>query len=156
MSDAYKTSSDTVRSRAIYDIGFGELMGKPNSWIWTVNYGTGSFSDKTTTTETFAFTDIGVKIGYFWTKQKDWFTTVTYNLKSTATHNDGTTETEYRGTSLRMDLGYTYWAADSFGVAARIMYYAATYKEGVVGTTITEVNYTRTLLSPCLSFMFNY
>lgn len=155
-SDSYKGATTTTYSRTMYDIGFGALMGKPDQWIWTVNYGTGTFTDTTTTTTTYGFTDLGVKLGLFWTKQKSWFTTVTYNLNSTAKYNDGTTEVELRGTSIKADLGYAFWPSDSFGVAARLSYYAPTYKESVDGSTLTKINYTRTFLSPTISVMLNY
>lgn len=131
-------------------------MGKPDQWIWAINYGGGSFTDTNTTTTTYSFTDLGAKIGYFWSKQKTWFTTLTYNLQSTAKYNDGSSEIELRGTSIKVDLGYAFWPSDSIGVAARLSYYAPTYKESVSGTTLTEINYTRTFLTPCINLMLNY
>jgi hypothetical protein len=155
-TDSFKTSSTVSTSRTMYDIGFGALLGKPEQWIWTVNYGVGSFSDKNTTTTTYSFTDLGVKLGAFWTKSRNWFTTITYNLQSTAKYNDGTSEVELRGTSIKADLGYTFWPTESVGVAARLSYYAPSYKESISGTTLTKVSYTRTLITPCISMMFYY
>lgn len=155
-SDSLKTDSTVAMSRTMYDISFGTLMGKPDNWIWAVTYGSSAFSDKSTTTTTFSVADLGVKFGYFWTKQKSWFTTITYNLQSTAKYNDGTTASELRGTSIRADLGYAFWPSENLGVSARIFYYAPTFKESIVDTSITKVSYSRSLIAPCISLMFNY
>lgn len=155
-TDTLKTGTTVTTSRTMYDIGFGALLGKPEQWIWTVNYGVGSFTDESTSTTTYSFTDLGVKLGAFWTKSRTWFTTVTYNLQSTAIYNDGSSEVELRGTSIKADLGYAFWPTESIGIAARLSYYAPTYTESISGTTLTKVSYTRTMITPCISMMFYY
>ena len=155
-SDKFKTDSDYSISRTTYDIGIGDSMGKSDKWIWALSYGTGTFSDIATSETTFKYTDVGLKFGYFWTKQKSWFSTLTYNIESTATYNDGTSEVELRGTSIKFDTGYCFWPADWFSVALKLFYYAPTYKESVAGSTLTKISYTRAITYPSLSMIFSF
>jgi hypothetical protein len=155
ISDTFKTASTTTISRTTYDLGIGYELGKSDSLIWALSYGAGTFSDATGSSKTtFTFTDLGLRLGYFITKQKSWFASITYNLNSIAKYNDGTSEVELRGTSTKADVGYVFRPTDAIGVAAKIIYYAPTYKESVASTTLTKVNYTRAIVYPGLSLSF--
>lgn len=142
-TDTFKTSTTNTISRSIYDVGIGTLMGKGDSWMWGLSLGSGAFSDQATVTTTFTFTDLGLKVGLFWTKQKSWFNTITYNFQSTAKYNDGTNAVELRGTSIKADIGYAFWPSESMAIAVKIFYYAPSYKESVVSETLTKVSYAR-------------
>lgn len=155
-SDTFKTSSTQVISRSIYDIGLGTLMGRSDSWLWGLSFGTGTFLDKGSSTVTYTFTDIGIKLGLFWTKQKTWFNTITYNLQSTAKYNDGTNEVDLRGTSIKADLGYAFWPSETFALALKIVYYAPSFKESVSSGTLTTIAYTRSIIYPCINIIVSY
>lgn len=153
MSDTFAANATTTSSRTSYDLGIGLEFGKGDRWIGGLNYGGGTFTDEGTTTVTFGFTDLGIKIGYFFSSRKTWFSTLAYNISSSAKYDNGTTEVELRGTSLKADLGYAVWVSDSIAVAMKLCYYAPTFVESVDGTTITDISYTRTLIYPSLSLM---
>jgi hypothetical protein len=155
-SDTFTTSTTNKLSRSIYDIGLGTLMGKGDAWLWGLSYAAGSFSDQSTSTVTYTFTDLGLKIGLFWTKQKSWFNTITYNFQSTAKYNDGTTAVELRGTSIKADIGYAFWPSETMALAVKIFYYAPSFKESVVSGTLTTISYTRALIYPSFSLMVSY
>lgn len=132
-------------------------MGKSEAWLWGLSFGSSSFSDKgATSTTTFTVTDIGIKLGLFWTKQKSWFNTVTYNIQSNAKYNDGTNAMDLRGTSIKADLGYSFWPSDSLGIAFKIVYYAPSYKESVNSGSLTVINYTRSLVYPAFNLIVSY
>lgn len=155
-SDTLKTSSETKISRVSWDLGIGNTMGTGNRWIWGLNYGSGTFNDTTSTAVTFVFTDMGVKLGYFLTRQKNWVTNVAYNLDSRAKYNNGTTEVELRGTSIKADVGYVFWPTETLGLALKMFYYAPTYKESVATTTLTTVSYNRATIYPSLSIIGSF
>lgn len=155
-TDTFKTEGTNSISRSIYDLGLGTLMGKGGSWLLGLSFGSGAFSDVSTITTTYSFMDMGLKLGFFWTKQKSWFNTITYNFQSTAKYNDGTTPVELRGTSIKADIGYAFWPTDSMAVAIKIFYYAPSYKESLVAETLTKVSYTRALIYPSFSLMVSY
>jgi len=155
-SDTFTTSGTSKISRSIYDVGLGTLMGKSDNWILGLSFGSSSFTDQSTTTITYVASDFGLKIGLFWTKQKSWFSTLTYNFQSTAKYNDSTTATELRGTSIKADVGYAFWPSDSLGVAIKVFYYAPSFKESVASGTLTSISYTRALVYPSFSVMISY
>jgi hypothetical protein len=156
-SDTLKTSSTTGISRSSYDVGIGVLMGKAENWIWALNIGGGNFADKAAATDvTFKFTDLGMKVGYFWNKQKSWFCTLSYNIESKAKYNDGSGEVELRGTSIKADLGYAYWPVETVGLAMKVLYYAPTFKESIAANAITNVSYSRTLLYPSIGLIISF
>ncbi len=155
-SDTFKSSTTTTISRSMFDLGAGVLMGKSDSWIWALSYGAGNFSDKGTSTTTYTYTDLGIKMGFFWTKQKKWFSTLAYNLESKAKYNDGTNEVELRGTSIKVDIGYAFWVTDVISIAAKVFYYAPTFKESISSGTLTNVSYSRSIIYPSITLIFSY
>lgn len=155
-TDTFKTSSTNTISRSIYDIGIGTLMGKGDIWMWGLSFSSGAFSDQSTVTTTFTFADLGLKLGLFWTKQKSWFNTITYNFQSTAKYNDGANAVELRGTSIKADVGYAFWPSEFMAIAVKIFYYAPSYKESVASETLTKVSYSRALIYPSFSLMVSY
>lgn len=155
-SDTFQTDTTNTISRTMYDVGAGVLMGKSESWIWAMSYGSGKFTDQGSTTTTYSYTDLGIKMGYFWTKQKSWFSTLTYNIESKAKYNDGTSEVEFRGSSIKADLGYVFWPAETVGVAAKIFYYAPTFTESIASETLTQVSNKRAIIYPSISIMFSF
>lgn len=155
-TDTFKTNSTNSISRSIYDIGIGTLMGKGNAWMWGLSLGSGAFSDQSTVTTTYSFTDLGLKLGLFWTKKKSWFNTITYNFQSTAKYNDGTNAVELRGTSIKADIGYAFWPSETMAIAVKIFYYAPSFKESVATETLTKISYTRSLIYPSFSLMVSY
>lgn len=156
MSDTFKTSTTTTITRSMYDLGIGTELGKSGQWIWALNYGGGNLNDTAATTTTYSFTDLGIKCGLFWTKQKSWFSSLTYNVSSKAKFNNGSTEVELRGTSIKADIGYTFWPSETVGLAVKIFYYAPTYTESVNSGALTTVSYTRSIIYPSLSLMYSY
>lgn len=156
-SDSFKSDENTVHSRSIVDLGIGTLMGKSDSMMWGISYGSSSFVDQmTATTSTFTITDIGIKFGLFWTKQKSFFNTITYNIQSNAKYNDGTNTVDLRGTSIKFDLGYSFWPSETLGIAFKIVYYAPSFKESVASGSLTLVNYSRSLVYPVFNLIVSY
>lgn len=152
-SDTLTTSSTVTTSRTSYDLGFGLTFGSGNRWLGGLNFGGGTFEDAATTTTSYAFTDLGIKIGFFLSPRKTWLTTLAYNISSTADYDNGTSTYTLRGTSIKADLGYCVWIMDSVAVALKLYYYLPSITESVLGTTLTEVSYSRSTIYPGFSLM---
>ncbi len=156
-NDTFSTTGTNKISRTLYDVGIGTLLGKGDTWLWGLSFGSGSFIDESSNnTTTYTVSDFGLKLGLFWTKQKSWFNTITYNFQSTAQYNNGTNAVELRGTSIKADVGYAFWPTESMSLAIKIFYYSSNFKESIETGTLSKVSYTRALIYPGLSFMTAY
>jgi hypothetical protein len=153
-SDGFATDTTTQISHSAWDIGVGFEVGANKRMAIALNFGGVSQSEKDSVTKTFANTDTGLKLFYFWTKQKTWSSTLSYNLVSKAKYNDGTSEVELRGTSLKADFGYNFWLGEYSALALKVYYYKPTFTESVSSTTISTVNYSRTTIHPGLGFVY--
>jgi hypothetical protein len=156
-SDQFTATNTTKIGRTQYDLGLGFDITKSRQLILALASGATSLTDTTTTaTVSFAISDLGLKLIYFFDKAKAFSVGISYNLISTAKYNDGTTEVELRGSSTKVDLGYNFWLVDTFAIGLRFFSYSATYKESVTNNTISKVAYTRTLIYPSLSLVYNW
>lgn len=155
-SDQFTTASDLKINRTQYDLGLGFDITKSRQLILAVASGSTNLTDASTTTTSFVASDLGLKLIYFWNKGKSYSTGLCYNIISTAKYNNGTNEVELRGSSMKVDLGYNFWLAESFAVALKFYYYSSTYKESVVDNVITTVAYKRTLTYPSFGLVYDY
>ena len=154
-SDQLTLSSPSTVSRLEWDLGIGFDVKKAH--IFALSYGSFSATDTiSSTTTTFVTTDMGFRYGYFFSNRKTWLFTITYNLISKAAYNNGTTNVELRGTSLKADMGYNFWIGDYSALALKIFYYAPSFTEEVNTTTLTKVSYSRAVIYPGLNLFYMF
>jgi hypothetical protein len=156
-SDQFTAATETKIGRTQYDLGLGFDITKSRQLVLALDTGSSSLTDANgTSTINFTVTDLGLKLIYFLDKAKGFSFSLTYNLISTAKYNDGSTESEFRGSSIKTDFGYNFWLAESFALGIKFFYYSATFKESIANNTITNIAYKRTLIYPSLSLVYNY
>jgi hypothetical protein len=156
-SDQFTAASESKIGRTQYDIGLGFDITKSRQLILALDSGSTTFTDTTAaSTITFAATDLGLKLVYFWDKGKSFSTAICYGLISTAKYNDGSSPVELRGSSIKADLGYNFWFGDSFALGIKFFYYSSTYKESIASNTITNIAYKRTLTYPSFGLIYHY
>lgn len=141
-SDTIKTASEVKTAVTAYDFSLGIPIGKTGVFAG-VNYGSVSSSVNTGTEQTWAGTDMGLKFSGFFGKGRLFSSGFAYNLKSTVKYNDGSSEVELRGTSMKLDFGVHYWFSEDASLALKLFYYAPSLSESVATTTLTTVSYNR-------------
>lgn len=153
-NDQFTTASSATYSRTMYDLSLGYEISKDKKSNLALNFGSATFTEKGTTTTTFTNSDTGIKFIYFFTRSKTWLSSLTYNFIAKAKYNDGTSEVELRGTSIKADFGYNFAIGDYSGIALKLVYYAPSFSESVANSTITTVSYKRTIIYPGLSYIY--
>lgn len=148
-SDSVKTATTTTNSLMAYDFSIGIPIGKRDLFV-SFAYGSYTSSFNPGTATTWNGTDMGLKFSGYFGRGRLFTTSFTYNLKSSVKYNDGTNETELRGTSMRLDFGINYWFSDNAALAAKLFYYAPALGEEIATTTLTTVSYSRTSMGQCL------
>lgn len=152
-SDTATLADTTTTSRTQYDLGIGFAIRK--NYLFMLSYGSFNSSDATSTTTTFACTNMGIRFGMYFGQGRGWYTSLDYGIKATVTYS-GTSSEEYRGTSLKYDLGRLFWLGDSMALGLKLVYYAPSFNEKVVSSTLTTVSYTRATIYPGLSLLFDF
>jgi hypothetical protein len=155
-SDKFTTAGNSSISRTQSDIGIGFDITKSKQLVLAIASGSTNLADTAQVTTLFVASDLGLKLIYFWNKGRNFSTGLTYSFISTAKYNDGTSEVELRGSSIKADLGYNFWLVESFAVSLKLFYYSSTYKESVLNNLITDVSYNRTLTYPSFGLVYAY
>lgn len=154
-SDAMKASTEVTNSVMAYDFAIGIPLGKTNMYA-AFNYG--SFTSTLTlgTATTWSGTDMGLKFGGFFGRGRLFSSSFTYNFKSIVKFNDGTSDTELRGTSMKIDFGVHYWFDEDMSIALKLFYYAPSLSEEVASTTLTTVAYSRAVMGQGIGYSWSF
>lgn len=157
-SDDLTAASTTVTSRLIWDFAIMLNLDRKGRVVMGWSYGSVAATDETASVTEYASTEMGPRFGYYLDKDYLWSVFFTYNLVSTAdfTTGGGATE-EWRGTTMRGELGYMPIATESFFAGIKLIYYKAAYNEQVTGSTTLATNsYGRAMIYPSLSFIYRW
>lgn len=73
--------------------------------------------------------DYGVKFIAFLDRVKTWGLGLAYNLKAEGNWKSGATELDWRGSSVKFDIGYNPLVFNGFYFGVRLSYYVALYNE---------------------------
>jgi hypothetical protein len=153
-SDSFVAATTNSNARIEYDLGLGTELTNDKQWVVALSTGSASFTDVANSVNTtFINTDTGLKLCYYFTKSRAVGSTITYNFMSKAKYNDGTTDLELRGSSVKADFGYTFWS-DTIGISLKLFYYAPSFNESFASGTVTTISYKRTLIYPGISIVF--
>jgi hypothetical protein len=155
LSDSLSETSNTTSSRIFGDIAVFIDLTKKGRWIvgWGYNYF--SITESGTTESTFNLTEMGPKFGYYISKDKVWSIIVGYCFQSTADYSSGSTEAEWRGTSLKGELGFMPKFGESFHAGLKLNYYQATFSEQFTNSTdFDTISNSRALIYPTISFSY--
>lgn len=149
-SDTFTHSSvANTYKRTFYDFMIGFGVTKSRRFIVGWNYDTMQFSDNPGTETSLKISDMGPKFVYYFNKDRTWSLGFTYNLITTGTYTSGSTNSELRGSSMRVEAGYLPMMWENVFLGAKIVYYKASFKEEITNnTTLTDVTDSRTAIYP--------
>jgi hypothetical protein len=150
-TDALSAEEDTSDSRTLYDISFNLNLTKKGGIFIGWSYSGITITQELNSIEAdYSLTEMGPKLGFYFDKDKELVLAVVYNLIATATYDDGTTDADWRGTTLKGELGYLPKIGEgSVGIGFKLNYHSATFAESITDeTTLDNVSYTRALIYP--------
>lgn len=158
LSDAFKTDTDASVGRTLWDLSLGMSLRKKGRLILGWNYASSSFTD-TADSETITLTvsDMGPKLSYFFDKEFIWSLGFAYNLITKGNYDNNGDTKEFRGTSMKVDFGYTPHITENFSIGAKLNYYKPSFNEQISGeTTLEAVSYGRTVIYPSMAFHYRW
>lgn len=156
-SDAFTHSTATTNTRTFYSASLNLAVDKSKTYMigWSV---LGFMAPETTTTNvTYTASDMGLRFQLNMGKNNSGILAVTYNLQATTKYNGSGQEETLRGTSILVELGATPDVTDYMNVGFKLMYYAPTFKESLIGTTTySQVAYKRATIFPAASIAWRF
>jgi hypothetical protein len=155
-SEGLATASTAGATRMMIEgsVGFGIDKSHKYNVGWA--YATHSASDTGSIETTYTSTQMGPRFIYVIDKDKRWSLGLGYYLVTTGTFKTaGGSEEKWKGTALKVDLGYNFPVSEDFFVGLRLNYSSASYSERLVGDTdYTKVSYTRTAMYPSIYLFY--
>ncbi len=125
--------ADTSATRTAGDLAFGFGMDQDGSHVLGFNIMNNQSSDRSgSATTKWGTTDYGLKYTWHFNALKTWGMAIAYNISSAGTYMvPGTPDVDekWRGTSYKIDVGYTPLVMYPFYFGVRLNYYVAQYKE---------------------------
>lgn len=156
-SDTFNyNSANSAYKRMMIDLAVGLPLTKKGQWVLGWNYGSYALSENPGTETSLKITDMGPKIEYYMNKDRTWLIGLTYNLISKATYSNGS-ETELRGTSMKVEAGYMPEMWENVLMGAKINWYKANFKEEITNqTSLAQVTHGRTVIYPTFAVTFRW
>jgi hypothetical protein len=153
-SDTMNTGTAAVSTRMFIETALGFMIDKNSRYFAGWAYAMHSASDSPSGTAiTYASTEMGPRFVIMIDKAKEWSLGFGYYLVTKATYNPGTSE-EWKGTALKIDLGYNFNVNDAFQWGARLNYSSATYTEKLVGAAYSTSSNSRIFIYPSVYTMW--
>jgi hypothetical protein len=122
-------SAEYKVSRMAIDAAIG-LSLLQEEWLFIgVSLFSGSSLEGSATETKWKSTDYGLRLIYFIDRIKQWGLGVSYHLSATGEHDNGTTKEYWKGTSYKIDFGYTPLLFNKIFFGLRMNYYSANYDQ---------------------------
>ncbi len=156
-TDAFTYDSDNYSyRRLLWDFTLGLNLDKRGSWVLGWAYSASTFSDNPGTETSLTVTDMGPKVTWYLNKDRNWVLGLIYNLITKANYSSGSTVSELRGSSMKVEAGYMYSMWDTVSVGAKINWYKLSFNEEIVDTSLSQVTHARTIIYPSFSFTIRW
>ena len=157
-TDDFTTDVSASAKRTLWDLSLGMNLSKKGRIVLGWNYASSSFEDTADSeTTTLTISDMGPKLSYFFDKEYVWSLGFTYNLITKGNYDDNGTTKEFRGTSMKVDFGYTPSISENFSIGVKLNYYKPAFNEQISGeTTLAAVSYSRTSIYPSMAFNYRW
>lgn len=157
LSDSLTVTTDSTTTSLFWDFAVTINLDKKGQWVIGWAYNSLSISQSGATTSEFTLTEMGPKVGYYIDKAKVWSIFLTYNFQSQADYSDSTTTAEWRGTSLKGELGFTPAFTENFHAGVKLNYYQASFSEQFVNsTTFSTISNKRNIIYPTVAFIYRF
>jgi len=157
LSDSFSATSDTTSTRIFGEFAVTINLDKKGQWVigWSYNYM--SITESGSTTSDFGLTEMGPKLGYYLDKDYIWSIFFTYNFQSKADYSSGSSTAEWRGTSMKGELGFTPAFGENFNAGVKLNYYITNFNEEFTsGTTFSTISNSRSLIYPTIAFIYRF
>ena len=157
LTDNLTTTTTAAGSKILTDFSLGFKIDNAAKFNVGWNLTNVAISDSTATTTTFSSADQGIKILVFFDNALAWGFGAAYNMVAKAKYNDGTTEEEWRGSSIKFDIGYAAPINELFFAGLHLNYYSASYNEQILNkTSLATIAYARPIIYPSIYLSFRY
>lgn len=150
LSDALTGSNQASNSRMIWDMAATLNLNKKGTMVLGWNYGSFSATDKVgSTTNTLTISEMGPVFGYYIDKNFIYSVYLTYNMISTGKFNNGSSQAEWRGATLKAEFGFNPPISETVTLGLKLVYYQASFSEQIVGSTaLSKTANGRTMIYP--------
>jgi hypothetical protein len=150
-------STDAASKSMIYDIAPMIVLDDETTYVVGWNFGSYKLTSTDALTDvSYSLTEMGLRFGYFFDADSAWSIYLVYNLIATATYNDGT-EQEWRGTTYKVEIGYTPRILRKLHGGFKLNYHVASFDEQFVGgSAFTEISNARTLIYPSFHLTYRF
>lgn len=158
-SDTFTTATDATYKKTFYSFDlFANLTSK-----YTVFAGFHldqiNFSEQPTASTEYSLTsqNMGVMLMWVMDKAGTYSLSAGYNLVQKGSYTTtGASETTLDGTGYWGTFGIMPEVAENLYLGVKFLYYQASYSKKLVGTTSSDVSYSRSFISPILGLSFRY
>ncbi|MGE0763065.1 MAG: hypothetical protein AB7N80_07300 [Bdellovibrionales bacterium] len=157
-TDALAATTDSDYKRTIYDFAIMLNLNRKGSLVLGWSYASVAADDTaSSTTTSYSSTEMGPRFGYYFDRNFLWSFFFTYNLQAKSDYSSGSSTAEWRGTSMKGELGYMPQWNEQFQAGVKLNYYKSTYNEQITNsTTLTSVSNGRTMIYPSLAFVYRF
>lgn len=157
-TDDLTAISTAANQRMAWDFSVMLNLSKKGGIVMGWSYASMAATDEVSTATTeYTSTEMGPRVGFYFDKNYTWSVFATYNLVARADFASGSTAEEWRGTTLRGELGYMPMATETLLVGAKLIYYKAAYNEQITGsTTLATSSYGRGMIYPAFALTYRF
>ncbi len=157
-SDSFKPSTQNQSSWMLLDVSLGFSVDRNSRYRVGWNYTMHTITEKVDTADlSYSTAQMGPRFIYSLDKAGLWTLGLTYNLNVTTTFNDGSGAKTLRGTSLKVDFGYSFYLNEVSQLGLRLNYATSLYSESLVGSTdYSTISSNRNLIYPTIYYFWNF
>lgn len=157
LSDTLTVDSNTTSTRLMGDFAVTINLDRKGQWVIGWSYNTITITESGDNESEFGLTEMGPRLGYYIDKGKIWSLFFTYNMQSQADYSSGVTNAEWRGTSMKGELGFTPAFGENYHAGVRLNYFTASFDEQFTdGTTFSTISNKRSIIYPTFAFIYRF
>ncbi len=159
LTDASTTSVDSAYTKLYYSVDIYANLDTKKTLFAGFHYDQISFTDQATASSEYSLSsqDMGLMGMWIMDKAGTYSLTLGYNLIQTGSLSmTGSTDADLSGSAYWGSLGITPQLGNSIYAGIKLLYYQANYTKKTVGSTFTDVSYSRTFMLPIFSISFRY
>lgn len=159
LTDTFKNSSDASYSKSFYMLDVFANLENKKKWYAGLHVDQINFSENPTTSTSYTLTSTNLGIMFLYLLDKDGTFSVSagYSLVANGTYQaTGASELKLSGSNYWVTLGVMPQVAENLYMGLRWAYYVVSYNKSTVGSTATDVSYSRTLMMPLLGISWRY
>lgn len=147
----YSKMNNSIFIAATLDPGKLFSIGQ-NFTIWNKSQSKGSGDTATS----LSLTELGPKMLFYFSRNRSWFSSITYNFYVSGSGETSGTSVEVTGSSIVAAVGYHYKISRLFALGASLNYHQSTITSQVTDSTTSEVSNVYTSIYPMIEVSIRY